>query len=350
MPGFVHLRVHSLILLLRWRIDRRRSRRRGGRARAGRARAHRHERPVRRRPVLERGPRARRQADLRHRAAAHRLRPRDAPRARPKRLDQPLPDRVRGPARRREDEAAGDLRPRRRSARGAHRALGERRRRDARTAARGVRGSSVRRARRSLGTGGYRSLRRPCRARRRARHRDRRDERCALCAPGGATAPRRPALHRPRVHGRRGGEAARCERRALAEERGCPPRAARPPPRGVRERARDRRALRSRSRLRLPAAPRVSGAGRVHAVLVPLRALPGRRAREVRWDDPRGVQAARARARRDPPLRARGILPHQLGHRAVLQRAADPGAGTRLGGGLDRRVRPRYHEGRSDRA
>jgi len=33
---------------------------------------------------------------------------------------------VRGPARGREDEAAGDLRPRRRSARGAHRALGER--------------------------------------------------------------------------------------------------------------------------------------------------------------------------------------------------------------------------------
>ena len=190
---------------------------------------------------------------------------------------------------------------------------------------------------------------RPAEARQGARPAARRHERPALHARPRRHQPRRPALRAVRLDARRPEPVQVRRRRVLPEER-RPDAAAVPRlPRGLRQHAAHRRALRRRVRhqRQLHAAlPGARGRDRGHLVHQggrgrPRRALPERHPR-------RGAQAGRLRGRRHPADGLPRLLPrrrrlHQLVEAQRHPRRPRPWFRRRLDGGLrheDHRPRP----------
>ena len=170
------------------------------------------------------------------------------------------------------------------------------------------------------------------------------DGRRPLPAPRGLLEPRGASLRADQVHDR-AAEAALRDQRVLPQEPRRDERVVRALARGGAEDARDRRALRGGDRARAapPAAlshPRGRGADRDAATARHRGPAPS-----LRRSGPRGgSRAARVRALGDRGDGLRLLLPDRLGLRQVRQgqrRRRRPG--TRLRGGLDRRLLPQHH-------
>ena len=185
-------------------------------------------------------------------------------------------------------------------------------------------------------------------ARPRRRRADRGDQRRALPRPRAAAAAGRADLHPREVHDRRGGPAARSQRRAAPEVAGRDGAAVPRLAGGGGAHAGDRRALHasrsascatstrtSRCRpARPPSAPERSRLGRRRL------ALSGRRAQE-------GGRPAEQGARPDRGARLPELLPHRARHRALGAGPGHPLPGPRLGGQFVGLLLPRRHRGRS---